>query len=82
MQCRHKSCIRIFEHNFGGFQAKIRRRTMWRGIAALPRRRSRQMGGTAKILTKKPIKFAGKACADTVTTLSKVLIKTYRLPYP
>ncbi|MCI8704606.1 MAG: hypothetical protein HFE61_10295 [Anaerotignum sp.] len=55
---------------------------MWRGIAALPRRRSRQMVGTAKILTKKPIKFAGKACADTVTTLSKVLIKTYRLPYP
>ena len=55
---------------------------MWRGIAALPRRRSRQMVGTAKILTKKPIKFTGKACADTVTTLSKVLIKTYRLPYP
>ena len=63
-QSHHKSCLCIFGHNRGGFQEKIRRRTMWRGIAAPTQRRSRQMGGTAGIFSEKAGKFAGKACAD------------------
>ncbi len=65
MQCRHKSCICIFEHNWGGFQAKIRRRTMWLGIAALPGGGAARWAVRQEFLTKKPTKSAGKARADT-----------------